>query len=103
LLTDGRRLVEIDEKPGRTDLVNAGMYVVSPEILAELTAEGPLGMPDVIDVALAYPNGVNVYRFDGVWNDVGSHDELERVRLMYAEYGDLYAEQPTRNETEHVL
>lgn len=82
--TDGR-LEGIEEKPFRTDLVNAGMYVVAPELLPAVPHGRPFGMPDLIDHALGEGLPVSVYRVHEDWYDIGSHDEFQRVSLIFAE------------------
>jgi NDP-sugar pyrophosphorylase family protein len=91
----GDELRGIEEKPFRTDLVNAGMYVVDPDLLA-LVPSGPSGMPDLIERALDGPRPVGVYRIQGHWYDIGSHDEFHRVSRIF---GDPASTASTANTT----
>lgn len=77
------RLRGIEEKPFRTDLVNAGMYVVEPDLLDLVPAGRPFGMPDLIDRALEGERPVGVHRITGHWYDIGSHDEFHRVSRLF--------------------
>jgi NDP-sugar pyrophosphorylase family protein len=83
--TDAGRLEGIDEKPVRTDLVSAGMYVVSPQLLPAVPRNTPFGMPDLIDHALRQGLPVGVHRITEDWYDIGSHDEFQRVSLIFSE------------------
>lgn len=84
LRTDGDALLGIDEKPVRTDLVSAGMYVVEPDLLAMVPGGRVFGMPDLIDRALAAGRPVGVHRVEGDWYDIGNHDEFHRVSRLFA-------------------
>lgn len=79
---DGR-LERIEEKPYRTDLVNAGMYVVAPALLATVPAGEPSGMPDLIQGALDRGEVVHVHRVPGAWHDIGNLDEFYRVSRSF--------------------
>lgn len=82
----------IDEKPVRRDLVSAGIYVVDPQLL-DLVPPGRLfGMPDLIERALAGGSTVGVHRIAGDWYDIGSHDEFQRVSLIF-EPGKAHTEE----------
>jgi NDP-sugar pyrophosphorylase family protein len=81
----GAELLGIDEKPVRTDLVSAGMYVVEPDLLDLVPAGQALGMPDLIEATLAAGRGVGVFRVDAAWYDIGSHDEFHRVSRLLAQ------------------
>ena len=80
---NGDELRGIEEKPFRTDLVNAGMYVVEPDLLALVPAGRPFGMPDLIERALDGARPVGVYRIKGHWFDIGNHDEFHRVSRIF--------------------
>lgn len=84
LRTEGDRLVGIDEKPVRTDLVSAGMYVVARDLLDLVPPGERFGMPDLIDAALAGGRAVGVLRVLDDWYDIGSHDEFHRVSRLFA-------------------
>lgn len=94
LRTDGRTLLGIDEKPVRTDLVSAGMYVVEPELLDLVPRAEPFGMPDLMDRALERGDTVDVFRVSADWYDIGSHDEFHRVSRLFAEDPDAAPAHP---------
>ena len=82
LRTADERLLGIDEKPTRTDLVSAGMYVVGRELLDLVPAGASFGMPDLMEAALAAGLPVGVHRVTEDWYDIGSHDEFHRVSRL---------------------
>jgi NDP-sugar pyrophosphorylase family protein len=83
LHSDDGRLESIEEKPFRTDLVNAGMYVVDPALLEAVPAGRIFGMPDLIQTALDRGLLVHVHRITGTWHDIGNLDEFYRVSRQY--------------------
>ena len=77
-------LLGIDEKPQRTDLVNAGIYVLEPAVLRFVPGDTASGMPDLIARAVAEGLPVHVFPILERWFDIGSPEEFERVLLHFA-------------------
>jgi NDP-sugar pyrophosphorylase family protein len=77
-------LLGIDEKPKRTDLVNAGIYVLEPTVLRFVPRDAASGMPDLIARAAAEGLPVHVFPILEQWFDIGSPEEFERVLLHFA-------------------
>ena len=77
-------LLHIDEKPTTRQLVNGGMYVLSPEVLRYVPAGKPMLMTDLIDAVLQDGLGVVVFPVLERWSDIGSRDELDRVLIEFA-------------------
>ena len=74
VITEGdRTLGGIMEKPIVSWPVAAGIYVLDPSVVDAVT--GPVDMPDL----LAGLDGVNVHVLNGLWHDVGSWQNLQRV------------------------
>jgi NDP-sugar pyrophosphorylase family protein len=84
LSTAEHHLLGIEEKPERRDFVNAGMYVLQPEVLRFVPPGQRRGMPDLIDDVIAEGLPVHVFPVLEGWFDIGSPEELERVMLMFA-------------------
>jgi NDP-sugar pyrophosphorylase family protein len=84
LRTAGYHLLHIDEKPTSRQLVSAGMYVLSPEVLRYVPAGRAFGMPDLIDRVLHDGLGVSVFPVLERWSDIGSKEEFERVLYEFA-------------------
>ncbi len=63
-----------------SDTVNAGIYVVSPEILDEIDAEGPVDFSKDLFPALLQ-KGAPLYGYvaRGYWTDVGNIEEYQRA------------------------
>jgi dTDP-glucose pyrophosphorylase len=84
LRTAEDHLLAIDEKPTRRDLVNAGIYVLQPEVLRYLPRGAEVGMPDLIADVVA--DGLSAHAFPVLepWSDIGTPEEFERVLLAFA-------------------
>ena len=84
LRTAEHHLLHIEEKPTTHQLVNAGMYVLSPEVLRYVPGDKPYKMTELVDDALH--DGLNVVVFPVLerWTDIGSKEEFERVLFEFA-------------------
>ena len=80
MVTEGDRLVRLEEKPVRRDLVNAGVYVLDPAALAHIPAGERTDMPTLLSRVLAAGGNVHVHRIDGYWLDVGTPAALARAQ-----------------------
>jgi len=84
LRTADHHLLDIEEKPTLRQLVNAGMYVLQPEVLRYVPANRPFTMPDLIDALLHDGRTVTVFPLLERWSDIGSREEFERVLFEFA-------------------
>jgi dTDP-glucose pyrophosphorylase len=84
LRTAEDHLLAIEEKPVRRDLINAGIYVLQPELLRYLPRGLEIGMPDLIADVVA--EGLSAHAFPVLepWSDIGTPEEFERVLLAFA-------------------
>lgn len=78
---DAGRLLRIDEKPSRVQLVAVGAYAVSPGVLGLLDGAAA-DVPDVIARLLAEGRPVGTHELDGMWLDVGQADDYERAAAL---------------------
>jgi NDP-sugar pyrophosphorylase family protein len=73
------RIVGIEEKPLQTFFVNAGIYVVSPELLDLVGKDEPLDMPEFFGRAIDAGHHAAVFPVREYWMDVGRLDDYERA------------------------
>jgi NDP-sugar pyrophosphorylase family protein len=74
-----RNLVSaVHEKPIYTDLVSAGVYCLSPEVL-DLIESSQIDMPEVINSAIAASLSVGAYPIHREWIDIGNPRDLQRA------------------------
>jgi dTDP-glucose pyrophosphorylase/CBS domain-containing protein len=77
--TDGDRLKRIEEKPALTRLVNAGVYVLEPELLPRIP-KATFPITNLFEDCLGRGENLAVYEITDDWVDVGQHDQLKQAR-----------------------
>jgi dTDP-glucose pyrophosphorylase/predicted transcriptional regulator len=77
---EGGRLCSLREKPSERALINAGIYVLSPEALARVPAGTEYPITELFESLLAEERPVGARLVEAEWLDVGRHDELRRAR-----------------------
>ena len=82
---DRQRLVGIDEKPLQKFFVSAGIYVLNPEIIAELPKDTPLNMPGLFESLIERNYRTSVFPIREYWLDIGQIDDFKRANGEYAE------------------
>jgi dTDP-glucose pyrophosphorylase len=75
---DDHRLVSVEEKPVQRFFVNAGIYVLSPEALAEIPPR-QFDMPSLFDRLAAKGREVSVFPVREYWLDIGHLADLEKA------------------------
>ena len=79
----GGRITGIQEKPTLTYLVNAAIYVLSPEVVASVPTGRRVDMPAVVDAAIRRGMRVGTFALTETWIDIGSLDDLHHARTTY--------------------
>lgn len=77
---EGDRLVRLDEKPTLARLVNAGIYVLAPDLIAALPQNTAIHVPDILGNAMNAGQDVRAYEIDDDWIDVGQREQLSQAR-----------------------
>jgi dTDP-glucose pyrophosphorylase len=72
----GVEVVGFEEKPVARSHINAGVYVLAPEVLNELIAEAPCDMPMLFERLQAKAKRTVAYPMHEPWLDVGRPDDL---------------------------
>lgn len=76
-IRNGGDLVGVREKPEYDFLVNTGMYVIEPEMLAHIPDNVLMHMPELIEKCLEKGIKTGVYPIsDKSWGDTGQWDQL---------------------------
>jgi NDP-sugar pyrophosphorylase family protein len=78
-LDESGRIEAVHEKPSRSVLINCGTYILSPQILSLLPAQGRVDMTDLIQLGLAQGHRVGSYAFDDYWLDIGQPADYEKA------------------------
>ena len=74
------RLLSLREKPTERTLINAGIYVLSPDAVAAVPAGKEYPITALFERLLAEGKAVGAHVLEAEWLDVGRHDELRRAR-----------------------
>ena len=77
----------IVEKPVYDNLISAGIYVLSPQVLPKIPKEQVLDMPDLLLSLVGQGHKIGVFALDDEWVDVGRHDDLERAKRTFTASG----------------
>ena len=56
-----------------------GVYAVSPQLLQLIEPDAYLDFPDLVLQALGASERVGSYNYDGLWLDIGRHEDYERA------------------------
>jgi dTDP-glucose pyrophosphorylase len=78
--TDGSRVVALEEKPTVSKVINAGIYVIAPDVLANIPRDAECTMPDVMARLIESSRTVGTYEIIDDWIDVGHKDQLKRAQ-----------------------
>ncbi|MEM3577650.1 MAG: NDP-sugar synthase [Candidatus Bathyarchaeia archaeon] len=82
-LADGKRIKKFIEKPRReeapTNLINAGVYALSPEIFGYIPSGRMVSLEREIFPKLAEEGKLCGYVFNGLWSDVGKPEDYMEI------------------------
>lgn len=76
---DDHRLLGIREKPTQKFFVNAGVYLLDPEVLDLITANEVVDMPTLIERSIVDGKQSVVFPLREYWIDIGRLDDLQRA------------------------
>jgi dTDP-glucose pyrophosphorylase len=80
---DGYQILEIQEKPTQKFFVNAGIYVLDPDVLGLIPHEEPIDMTDLFDKVMGAKWPHAVFPIREYWVDVGRHSDLNRAKVEF--------------------
>lgn len=78
----GVDIVGFEEKPIARSHINAGVYVLSSEVLASMEKGLPCDMPDLFEKLQAKMQRTVAYPMHEPWLDVGRQDDLDKANLI---------------------
>jgi len=81
--TKDNKIVSIKEKPIEKRLVNAGIYVLNPEVLEMIEKNKYLDMPGLYQKLLERNQNVVAFPITEYWIDIGHLDDYEKAQLDY--------------------
>lgn len=85
-----RRIRGFAEKPVKTFSVSMGVYAMSPRMLQHIPPDTHFGFDDLMDCVLREDLAVRVAPFDGLWLDIGRHEDYEEATRIFEENRDRF-------------
>lgn len=83
--TNGTDLVAIKEKPIHRSFVNAGIYVLSPEVFDDIPYGEFYDMPTLFEQLIEKGKKTAVFPIREYWLDIGRMDDFEKANMEYKE------------------
>jgi len=80
---DHHRLVNILEKPVHQFFVNAGIYVLNPEVISLVPKDEYLDMPSLFDKLFEKQSDTSAFPIREYWMDIGRKADFERANGEY--------------------
>lgn len=84
---DGINIHTMVEKPTHKCFINAGIYVVSPELMKSVSAGERIDMPTLLERQIALDKKVTIFPVHEYWLDIGRINDFERAQ---EDHQDLY-------------
>lgn len=83
------RIVSIEEKPTHKFFVSAGIYMLSPQILASIPDDQFFDMPSLFEKLIADKNNAVSFPIREYWLDIGRMSDFEKANH---EYGEIFGQ-----------
>lgn len=77
---EGNQIVSMEEKPIQRFFVNAGIYVVSPEVIKSVPENHRIDMPTLLEQHINNKNKVLMFPIHEYWLDIGRMDDFHRAQ-----------------------
>lgn len=81
---DAHRVLSYEEKPEMIWNVSMGIYALEPSALNEIPPEGPFDFPELVQSLLDDGQKVGAFVHEGLWLDIGRHEDYERAVELWA-------------------
>ena len=84
--SEGHLIRSMVEKPVQKYFVNAGVYVLSPELIKSVSPGAYVDMPTLLERAIAAGSDVAMFPVHEYWLDIGRLEDFKRAQL---EFGNI--------------
>jgi dTDP-glucose pyrophosphorylase len=81
-----RKIQSIEEKPLLEYVINAGIYILSPQAIKLIPAGKSYHMTDLIDVLISKNKSVGSFMITDYWLDVGKINDYYKANFEMSEY-----------------
>lgn len=86
--TAGTDLMSIKEKPVHRSFVNAGIYVLSPEVFDYIPVDTFYDMPTLFEKLIEHGKKTSVFPIHEYWLDIGQVDDFKRANQQFKEFAN---------------
>ncbi|WP_338778594.1 nucleotidyltransferase family protein [Metabacillus sp. FJAT-52054] len=77
--TENHRLQSIEEKPMHRSFVNAGIYVLNPDVLNYVPHKTFFDMPELFKIAMEQNHNVSAFPLREYWMDIGQVHDYDKA------------------------
>lgn len=77
--TSNDNISRLEEKPIHRVLVNAGVYVLSSEVISKVPRETFFDMPELFELLITEGRPTHSHSINGYWCDIGHHEDFLRA------------------------
>lgn len=77
---DGNKIISMEEKPVHHFFVNAGIYVISPDIFKGVARNQHIDMPTLLEQHMQKNDNVLMFPIHEYWLDIGRMDDFKRAQ-----------------------
>jgi dTDP-glucose pyrophosphorylase len=78
--SEGHRIVGMIEKPVQRFFINAGIYILSPELIRRVPKGERVDMPTLLEREINAGRNVNMFPAHEYWMDIGRHDDFNKAQ-----------------------
>ncbi|MEX5354138.1 nucleotidyltransferase family protein [Pseudomonas juntendi] len=78
--SEGHRILSMVEKPTHRFFINAGIYLLSPELVKRIKPGTKIDMPSVLENAMKDGSVVNMFPIHEYWLDIGRMEDFYRAQ-----------------------
>lgn len=78
---DGNKIISMVEKPVHRFFVNAGIYVVSPELRKLVQRDVRIDMPTLLQQSISSNGNVLMFPIHEYWLDIGRMEDFKRAQI----------------------
>lgn len=80
---DGHHILSMVEKPTQRFFINAGIYLLSPELVKSVTPGTRVDMPTLLELEIAAGRDVNMFPVHEYWLDIGRMEDFQRAQQEF--------------------
>lgn len=77
---EGNKITSMVEKPVQRFFVNAGIYVVSPQVIQSVPKNHAIDMPTLLEQHMRERNNILMFPIHEYWLDIGRMDDFNRAQ-----------------------